>query len=56
VIRVDEDEKLRLLPLGKVFEIFGPISRPLYTIALARPTVPFEGEENESYGDSRKEK
>lgn len=37
VIRVDEDKKLRLLPLGKVFEIFGPISRPLYTIRLPAP-------------------
>lgn len=37
VIRVGEDEKLRLLPLGKVFEVFGPISRPLYTIRLPPP-------------------
>ena len=37
VIRVDDDNNLRLLPLGKVFEVFGPISRPLYTIRLPPP-------------------
>jgi len=38
VIRVpnegDEEVKSRLMPLGKVFEVFGPVSRPLYTIRL----------------------
>ena len=38
VIRVpnenDEKTKSRLMPLGKVFEVFGPVSRPLYTIRL----------------------
>jgi hypothetical protein len=41
VVRVvnesDDNEKMRLLPLGKVFEVFGPISRPLYTIRLPPP-------------------
>ncbi len=37
VIRVNDDKNLRLLPLGKVFEVFGPISRPLYTIRLPPP-------------------
>lgn len=38
VIRVpsegDEKANARLLPLGKVFEVFGPVSRPLYTVRL----------------------
>lgn len=39
VIRVENDEaddkqKSQLIPLGKVFEVFGPVSRPLYTIRL----------------------
>jgi hypothetical protein len=34
VIRVQEGGDARLLPLGKVFEVFGPVSRPLYTIRL----------------------
>lgn len=36
VIRVQE-EKSQLIPLGKVFEVFGPVSRPLYTIRLVSP-------------------
>jgi rRNA processing protein Gar1 len=27
----------RVIPLGKVFEVFGPISQPLYSIRLAKP-------------------
>jgi hypothetical protein len=34
VIRVQDEGDARLLPLGKVFEVFGPVSRPLYTIRL----------------------
>lgn len=30
----DENTKSQLVPLGKVFELFGPVSRPLYTIRL----------------------
>ena len=30
----DENAKSQLVPLGKVFELFGPVSRPLYTIRL----------------------
>lgn len=26
-----------LIPLGKIFEVFGPVTRPLYTIRLAAP-------------------
>ena len=56
VIRVDEDEKLRLLPLGKVFEIFGPISRPLYTIRLpAPPSRPKETKTNHRAIHEKKE-
>jgi rRNA processing protein Gar1 len=42
VIRVldegDMKANARLLPLGKVFEVFGPVSRPLYTIRLPPAT------------------
>jgi rRNA processing protein Gar1 len=31
---VDDKEMSRLMPLGKVFEVFGPVSRPLYTVRL----------------------
>ena len=38
VIRVQNDdndkETSRLMPMGKIFEVFGPVSRPLYTIRL----------------------
>lgn len=34
----DEKANARLLPLGKVFEVFGPVSRPLYTIRLPPAT------------------
>lgn len=39
VIRIENNEgdakqKSQLIPLGKVFEVFGPVSRPLYTIRL----------------------
>lgn len=38
VLRVQNEgndkETTRLMPLGKVFELFGPVSRPLYTIRL----------------------
>ena len=41
LIRVNEGDgtaNATLLPLGKVFEVFGPVSRPLYTIRL--PAAP----------------
>jgi hypothetical protein len=36
VIRIqgEEPQKSQLVPLGKVFEVFGPVSRPLYTVRL----------------------
>lgn len=36
VIRIQGEEppKSQLVPLGKVFEVFGPVSRPLYTVRL----------------------
>jgi rRNA processing protein Gar1 len=34
VLRVPNEEDSRLIPLGKIFEIFGPVSRPFYTIRL----------------------
>jgi hypothetical protein len=33
----EEEEKPSLFPLGKVFEVFGPIRRPLYTVRLPPP-------------------
>jgi hypothetical protein len=33
----DKNAKPSLIPLGRVFEVFGPVSRPLYTIRLASP-------------------
>ena len=36
----EEGERLKqLLPLGKVFEVFGPVSRPLYSIRVVQPTI-----------------
>lgn len=37
----------KLIPLGRIFEVFGPVSRPLYTIRL--PVPPSESKER---GDS----
>lgn len=38
VIRVQgETKKSRLISLGKIFEVFGPVSKPLYTIRLSLP-------------------
>lgn len=58
VVRVeslDEKQKMRLLPLGKVFEVFGPISRPLYTIRLPPPpSHPKKKKEVQEKKDSQK--
>lgn len=35
----------KLIPLGRIFEVFGPVSRPLYTIRL--PVPPSESKERE---------
>jgi rRNA processing protein Gar1 len=37
VLRLSDQEKLKSIPLGKIFEIFGPVSRPFYTIRLPPP-------------------
>lgn len=33
----DYEQKSQLLSLGKIFEVFGPVSKPLYTIRLPSP-------------------
>lgn len=42
VIRVADpdqrDEQAKLIPLGKILEVFGPIRKPLYSIRLPLPT------------------
>jgi hypothetical protein len=47
VIRLTTDD-LRLIPLGRIFEVFGPISQPLYTIRL--PPAPTEPKPKKKQG------
>jgi len=52
VVRVnsnEENSKPQLLLLGKVFEVFGPIHRPIYTIRLPqKPSLPKKKSEKKS--------
>jgi rRNA processing protein Gar1 len=47
VIRLTTDD-LRLIPLGRIFEVFGPVSQPLYTIRL--PPAPTEPKPKKKQG------
>eukprot|EP00980_Cylindrotheca_fusiformis_P008523 scaffold1807_cov140-Cylindrotheca_fusiformis.AAC.15 len=43
-----------LVPLGKVFEVFGPVSQPLYTIRLPTPQPPPQEPKSDSTNSSPK--